>query len=223
MQACPTAHQHEQRSIGLGFARPVSPAYWSLSRRSPEPSATSFRRRRPRRTHPPSTSVAVPLARPVVRSPTARRSLTTKFRVSPNLIQRSSVPYAEPQLMARTTGSSSSSIVAGAPRSTRDNFSIRRSRSTARKRKPNAGWPPPRRLLTCRGTRSTLGTPMPRRGCPSTAPSTGCARSTATNPGTTSCVPRPASTGALPCTPILRTIQGCSADSTLLDRACPQR
>ena len=43
--------------------------------------------------------------------------------MSPNLIQRSSVPYAEPQLMPRTTGSSSSSIVAGAPRSTRHNFS----------------------------------------------------------------------------------------------------
>ena len=34
-----------------------------------------------------------------------------------------------------------------------------------------------------------IGPPMPRRGCPGTAPSTGCARSTATNPGTTNCAP----------------------------------
>ena len=43
--------------------------------------------------------------------------------------------------------------------------------------------------------------PTPRRGCPSTAPRTGCARSTATSPGTTSCAPKPSSTVALPCTP----------------------
>ena len=109
--------------------------------------------------------------------------------------------------MPRTTGSSSSSIVAGVPRSTRISFFVRRSPSTAPKRKPPGGWPPRRRLLTCRGTRSTLGPPMPRRGCPSTAPSTGCARSTATNPGTTNCAPKPSITVARPCTPTLRTIQ----------------
>ena len=91
---------------------------------------------------------------------------------------------------------------------------MRRSRSTAQKRKPPDGWPPPRRLLTCRGTRSTSGPPMPRRGCPSTAPSTGCARSTATSPGTTNCAPKPAITVALPCTPTLRTIQGCSSENS---------
>ena len=89
---------------------------------------------------------------------------------------------------------------------------MRRSRSTARKRKLPVGWPPRTRLLTCRGTRSTSGTPMPRRGCPNTAPSTGCARSTATNPGTTNCAPKPSITVARPCTPTLRTIQGCSSD-----------
>jgi hypothetical protein len=85
---------------------------------------------------------------------------------------------------------------------------MKRSRSTAQKRKLPDGWPPPTRLLTCRGTRSTLGPSMPRRGCPSTAPSTGCARSTATNPGTTNCAPKPSIMVALPCTPTLRRIQG---------------
>jgi hypothetical protein len=99
--------------------------------------------------------------------------------------------------------------VAGVPRSTRISFFARPSPSTAPKRKLPDGWPQRKRLLTCRGTRSTSGTPMPRRGCPSTAPSTGYARSTATNPGTTNCAPKPSITVALPYTPTLRTIQGC--------------
>jgi hypothetical protein len=43
----------------------------------------------------------------------------------------------------------------------------------------------------------------------------GCARSTATNPGTTNCASKPSITVALPCTPTLRTIQGCRSTSTL--------
>ena len=74
------------------------------------------------------------------------------------------------------------------------------------------GWPPPTRLLTCRARRSTLGAPMPQRGCPSTARSTGCARSTATNPGTTNFAVKPSITVARPCTPTLRTTQGRSSD-----------
>ena len=145
-----------------------------------------------------AASTVVRLARLTVPSPTARRSSMTRFRVSPTSIQLSSVPCARLQPMPRTTGSSSSSTAAGVPRSTRNNYSVRRSRSTAQKRKLPDGWPPPTRLLTCRGTRSTSGPPMPRRGCPSTAPSTGCARSTATNPGTTNCAPKPSITVALP-------------------------
>src|SRR5262245_15514851 len=114
--------------------------------------------------------------------------------------------------MPPTTASSSTSIVAGVPPSTRNDYSKRRSRSTAPKGKPPGGWPRPTGLLTCRGTRSTSGTPMPRRGCPSTAPSTGCARSTATNPGTTNCVPKPAITAALPCTPTPPRTRGCGSD-----------
>src|SRR5215211_2869751 len=112
--------------------------------------------------------------------------------------------------MPQTPASSSTSIVAGVPRSIRISFFGRRFPSTDPKRKPPGGWPPRTRLLTCRGTRSTLGPPMPRRGCPSTAPSTGYARSTATNPGTTNCAPKPSITVARPYTPTLRTIQGCS-------------
>jgi hypothetical protein len=57
-----------------------------------------------------------------------------------------------------------------------------------------------------------LGPPVPRPGSPSTAPSTGCARSTATSPGTTNCARRPSIMAALPSTPTLRTIPGCSSD-----------
>ena len=217
------ANQHEQRPVGSGFAGSVSPACSSSSRRSPQPSATSCRRPRPRRPHHPSStsfavSTVVRLARPTAPSPTARRSSMTRFRVSPTSTPICSVPCAKLQPMPRTTGSSSSSTVAGVPRSTRNNSSVRRSRSTAQKRKLPDGWPPPTRLLTCRGTRSTSGPPMPRRGCPSTAPSTGCARSTATNPGTTNCAPKPSITVARRCTPTLRTIQGCSRDQHVAER-----
>src|SRR3954469_22241374 len=115
--------------------------------------------------------------------------------------------------MPQTTAWSSTSIVAGVPRHIRSSFFVRRSRSTAQKRKLPDGWPPPTRLLTCRGTRSTSGPPMPRHGCPHTAPGTGYARSTATSPGTTNCAPKPSITVVLPCTPTLRTIQGCSGES----------
>ena len=145
-----------------------------------------------------AVSTVVRWARLTVSSLTARRSSMTRFRPWPTSIQLSSVPCAGPQRMPRTTGSSSSSIAAGVPRSTRNNFFVRRSRSTARKRKLPDGSPPPTRRLTCRGTRSTSGPPMPRRGCPSTAPGTGCARSTATNPGTTNCAPKPIDHGCPP-------------------------
>ena len=137
-------------------------------------------------------------ARPTVPSPTARRSSTTRSRVSPSSTPTCSVPCAGLPPMPRTTGSSSTSTAAGAPRRTRSNSSMRRSRSTAQKRKRPAGWPPPTRPLTCRGTRSTSGPPVPRRGCPSTAPRTGCAGSTATSPGTTNCARKPSTHGCPP-------------------------
>ncbi len=59
-----------------------------------------------------------------------------------------------------------------------------------------------------------LGSSGARRGCPSTAPRTGCAGSTATSPGTTSCARTPPLAAARPCTPTPPTIQGCSHDST---------
>src|SRR5215217_1776205 len=124
--------------------------------------------------------------------------------------------------MPRATGSSCTSTAAGVPRSTRNNSCVRRSRSTAQKRKLPGGWPPRTRPRTWRGMRSTSGTPMPRRGCPSTAPSTGCARSTATNPGTTNCAPKRSIRAARPCTPTLRTIQGCSSDQHARQRTVPQ-
>ena len=150
---------------------------WS-SPRSSEPSVTSRWRPRGPRPHHPSTfftgttMVVLGAADGVV--PDGTTVSDDQIPGVANSIQLSSVPCARPQRMPRATGSSSSSIVAGVPRSTRNNYSysMRRSRSTAQKRKPPDGWPPPTPLLTCRGTRSI--------------------------------------TAARPCTPTLRTIQGCS-------------
>jgi hypothetical protein len=109
---------------------------------------------------------------------------------------------------------------AGVPRRTRSSCSMRRSRSMARERRLPAGWPLRLPPVTCWGTRLTSDA-MPRPGFQGTALSTGCARSTATSPGTTSCVPKPLITGALRCTPIPRTIRGCSSDGAL-DRVPPR-
>ena len=187
----------------------------SSSRRSPQPSAPSCCRPRPRRPQYASTPLAVStesrsehggVAR-LTSSRIARRSLA-RSEVQATSTELWSVPCAKLQLMPRTTGSSCTSRAAGVPRSTNNSSSKRRFRSTAQKRKLPDGWRPPRRPLTCRGTRSTSGLPLPRRGCPNTAPSTGCARSTATNPGTTNCAPKPSLRVVLPCTPTRRTIQG---------------
>ena len=115
--------------------------------------------------------------------------------------------------MPRAAALSSSSIVAGVPRSTRISCFTRPSPSMARKWKPPDGWPQRTRLLTCRETPSTSGPSMPRRGCPSTAPRPGCARSTGTNPGITNCAPKRWITAARRCTPTLRTTRGCGTET----------
>ena len=114
----------------------------------------------------------------------------------------------------------SSSATSAEPIALRPQDSLRRSsgctwrgrRCTARKRKQPDGSPPRAPLLTKRETRSTSDTPIPRRGYPNTVPGTRCARSTATNPGTTSYGPTPSITVARLCTPTPRRIQGCSDD-----------
>jgi hypothetical protein len=68
----------------------------------------------------------------------------------------------------------------------------------------------PHRSAHVSATRSTSGPPLPRRGCPHTAPPTGCAGSTATNPGTTSCARKLSLAVARPRTPTPRRTQGCS-------------
>ena len=191
----------------------MSPACSSSSRRSPRPSTTTPWRPRPRRPHHPTTPFAVSTAIRLASLTTSSRR-HDGFGVEATSIRLSSVLSARRQLMPRMTGSSSTSGVAGAPRSTNNSSSTRRSRSTAQKRKPPDGWRPPTRPLTCLGTRSTSGPPTPRRGWPNTAPRTGSARSTATSPGITNCAPTPPSTAALPCTPTRRTIQGCSNDES---------
>ena len=203
-------NQHEQRPAGSGSAGSASPACSSSSRRSPRPSATSCRRPRPRR-RPRPVGARIPPTRSVLRSehrgalgeadgavPDGTTVFDDEIPGVAKLDPVSSVPCAGPRPMPQTTGSSSPSTAAGVPRRTRSDCSVRRSRSTAQKRKPPDGWPPPRRPRTCRGTRSTSGPPLPRRGCPRTAPRTGCARSTATSPGTTNCAPEAIDHGCPP-------------------------
>src|SRR4029453_5908552 len=114
--------------------------------------------------------------------------------------------------MLPATESSSTSTAAGGPGRARRNCSVRQSRSTARKRKQPDGLPPRAPLLTKRETRSTSGPPMPRRGSPKPAAKTGGARSTATNPCTTSDAPTPSITAARLRTPTLRRIHGRTDD-----------
>ena len=145
--------------------------------------------RRPRR--PSATAPAASLGVADGRVPDGVTVFDDSYPAVANLDPELLDALREPQRRLRATGSSSTSTAAGAPRPTRSSSSTRRSRRTAREQKPPAGWPRRRRRLTCRGTPSTSGRPTPRPGCPPTAPPTGCARSTATNPGTTSCAPTP--------------------------------
>ena len=227
--------QHERRPVGFGCAGSVSPACSSSSRRSPPPSATSRWRPRPRRrprrrrrpsarpspasprataAWPPQSSTVVRWARPTVPSPTARRSSTTTIPGVANL---------DPALLGAlrraatdAAGDGVEFVVDSGWRSPEyQEQLLREAVSKYGSEEEAARWvATPRRLLTCRGTRSTSGPAMPRRGCPSTAPSTGCARSTATSPGTTSCAPKPSITVARPRTPTRRTIHGCRLRSS---------
>ena len=114
-----------------------------------------------------------------------------------------------------------SHVTPASSREAGSSFSVRRSPSMDRKRKLRDGSPLRTRRLTCPGTRSTSGPSMPRPGCPSTAPTTGCARSTATNPGTMNCAPKPPGAAVLACMPTPRTIRGCRSDQ--LCRHIPSR
>ena len=179
LTACPTASQHESQLVVSD--RPSSLPLSSSARRSSASSLADGGLAHVRMATRPRRGV--------------ERSSMTTFRPWPTSIQICSVLSARPQRTPQRTGSRSLSTVAGAPRSIRSDCFMRRSRSTARKRKLRDGWPPRTRLLMCRGTRSTSGPPAPRRGCPNTAPSTGYARSTGTNPGTTNCAPKPSIDG----------------------------
>ncbi len=224
--ACSSSSRRSPQPAATRCRRPRlrRPHHPSTSRRPRAPPPRAARHRR-RARHPAARSrgqtqvlsgafavSTVRLARLTVPYPTGRRSLRTRFRVSPTLIRACSRPSDELRRMQLRTGSSSSSRVAGVPRTTRNNYSVRRSRSTAQQRKPPDGWPPPLRLLMCRGTRSISGLSMPRRGCRNTARSTDFAKSTGTNPGTTNCVPERSIAAVLRCTPTLRRIQGCSSE-----------
>jgi len=114
--------------------------------------------------------------------------------------------------MRRRSASSSGSTVDGVHLRTRSSSSVRRSPSTDPKRKLHVGSALRPRRLTCRGTRSTLGPSVRRPGCPSTAPTTGCARSTATSHGTSSCDRKEPSAAVHACMSTRRTIRGCIGD-----------
>jgi hypothetical protein len=132
---------------------------------------------------------------------------------SATLIRGCSGPVARARRTPRTmTVSRSTSTAAGVPRSTRTGCCATRSPSTGPKRRPPDGWPPRPRPFMCPGTRSTLAAPLRRRGCLDMVPSTGCARSTGMNPGTTRCVPKRSIAAARLCTPTPLRTRGCSSD-----------
>jgi len=139
--------------------------------------------------------------------------LRPKFRLSPAL-NHADGPGESPD--TRMTGSSSTSTVAGVSGSTRNNCSVRPSRSTARKREQPDGSPP-RHLCSRNGKR---GRPLALRchgvANADTASSTGYARYTATNPGTASYAPTPSITAARLRTPTLcRIKRRCGRSSSL--------
>jgi len=76
-----------------------------------------------------------------------------------------------------------------------------------------------RRRRTSPAAPSTSGPPPPRRGWPGTAPPTGCARPTATSPGTTSCARRRSAAAVPRCTPTRRRTRACSSEQGRGDAA----
>ena len=190
-------NQHERRSTGPGSAGSVSPACSSSSRRSPRPSATrspAILVLDPRRPHHPSTAPAartpVRSARPTVPSPTARRS-STRSRASPTSIRICSVPCARPRPMPRTTASSPRRqrlAFPGAPGAAPPRGDLKYGSEAEAAR-----WvATPDTSAHVSGDAVDIGPSEPRRGCPSTAPRTGSAGSTATSRGTTNCARTPA-------------------------------
>ena len=107
-----------------------------------------------------------------------------EYPASPTSTLTCSRPSATRRGTLRKPASRSRSTAAGAPRTTRTRFSMRRSPSTGRKRKRHDGSPLRTRPRTCPGTRSTSGPPTGATWLSSTARSTGCVRSIATSPGT---------------------------------------
>ena len=141
-----------------------------------------------------------------------------RFRAWPTSIQRSSVPCAEPQRMPRTTGSSSSSTAAGVPRSTRSNYSSEAVSKYGSEEEAARWVATPTTSAHVSGDAVDIGRSDATAWLSEHGAGTGCARSTATNAGTTNCAPKPSITVARPCTPTRRTIRGRSSD-----KACGSR
>ena len=154
----------------------MSPACWSSSRRSPQPSATSCRRPRPRRPHHhpstrsrPRTLSAVGARRGEADSAVPDGTTVFDDEIPGVANLDSDLLGALRQAATDAADDGVEFVVDSGWRSPEYQEQLLRRggrRSTAQKRKPPAGWPPPTRLRTCRGTRSTSGPPMPRRGCP---------------------------------------------------------
>ena len=143
-------------------------------------------------------------------SPTARVHEASGARPARSRAPRRPAPGGPRRRAA--TASSSSSTAAGARRRIRRGCSARRSRSTARRRRPARWVATPGTSAHVSGDAVDIGRSGAARGWPSTAPRTGCAGSTPTSPGTSSCARRPSATAARPCTPTRPTIRGCSSD-----------
>ena len=225
--------EHEQRPVGFGFAGSVSPACSSSSRRSPQPSATScwrprprrrlvHRRPRPRRPRAPTALAASPRPRSEHRGALGEADGAVPDGTTVFDDEIPGVANLDPALLGALRQAATDAADDGVEffvdsgwRSPeyqeqllqRGGLEVRLGRGSC----PLGGHP--QHVCSRVGGRGRhRAAPMPRRGCPSTAPRTGCARSTATSPGTTNCAPKPSITVARPCTPTRRTIRGCSSD-----------
>ena len=227
-----------RRPAGLGFAgscrrpaprhrgdrrSPRLPSTASRSATAPPSSGDPRPRRRRRaasrrRPHRPirvasQWRAAVRSVWPTAPSPTARPSSTTRSRRWPSSTPICSMPCARPRRMPRTTGSSSSSTVAGAPRRTRNSSSERPSRSTAQEDEAARWVATPATSAHVSGDAVDIGHADAAAWLSKHGAEYGLCQIYRNEPWHYELRPDAAITVARPCTPTLRTIRGCGSAS----------
>ena len=202
--------EHEQRPAGSGFAGCASPSCSSSSRRSPQPSAHQSTASSPIDGCPRRASEHRWPARRGRRC-RPRRHDGLRRRDPGGRQARSGAPRRPAPGRDGCRGRRSSVLVDSGWRSPAyQEHLLREAVPKYGSEAEAARWvATPNTSAHVSGDAVDIGPSGAARGCPRTAPRTGCAGSTATSRGTTSCARRPSRTGALPCTPTPRRIRGC--------------